>query len=133
MSFKLTFVALPLLVILSWSSLADDRVDHYRGKPADTLEQAVVNFTEGNRELRELLAGEVTVGDLARIHELSYTLENALGKIDEEIKVLAILLEEVHLASETAKAESVRGNGRAYFEIADVLKLGDAKAEAGDR
>lgn len=124
MTLKRSLMILPFLAALSWSTQADDRLDHYQGKPADTLEQAVANFTEGNRELRQLLAGEVSNADLARVHELSYTLENALGKMNKEMKVLAVLLEQVHLASETAKAETVQGSGRAYFEIVDTLELG---------
>lgn len=124
MMFKRSLMILPFLAVMSWSAQADDKVEHYQGKPADTLEQAVANFAEGNRELRQLLEGEVSNADLARVHELSYTLENALGKMNKEMKVLAMLLEQVHLASETAKAETVQGSGRAYFEIADTLKLG---------
>ncbi len=124
MMFKRSLMMLPLLAAMSWSAQGDDRLDHYQGKPAETLEQAVANFAEGNRELRQLLEGEVSNADLARVHELSYTLENALGKMNQEMKVLAVLLEQVHLASETAKAETVQGSGRAYFEIVDTLELG---------
>lgn len=125
MTFKRTLMILPFLVTLYGPAQAEDRLDHYQGKPADTLEQAVANFAEGNRELRQLLEGEVSSADLARVHELSYTLENALGKMNKEMKVLAMLLEQVHLASETAKAETVQGSGRAYFEIVDTLELGE--------
>lgn len=125
MTFKRPFLMLPLLAALSWSVQAEDRLEHYQGKSAETLEQAVVNFVEGNRELRELLEGEVSSADLARVHELSYTLENALGKMNKEMKVLAMLLEQVHLASETAKTETVQGSGWAYFEIVETLQLGE--------
>ncbi|WP_211224476.1 DUF6746 family protein [Marinimicrobium agarilyticum] len=124
MTFTRSLMILPLLATLSLSVQADDRLDHYKGKPADTLEQALANFAEGNRELRQLLEGEVSNADLARVHQLSYTLENALGKMNKEMRVLAMLLEQVHLASETAKAETVQGSGRAYFEIVDTLELG---------
>ncbi|WP_347330386.1 DUF6746 family protein [Marinimicrobium locisalis] len=127
MTFKRPLMMLPLLAALACSVQAEDRLEHYQGKPADTLEQAVANFTEGNRELRKLLEGEVTSADLARVHELSYTLENALGKMNKEMKVLAVLLEQVHLASETAKTETVQGSGRAYFEIAETLQLGEGE------
>lgn len=124
MMFKRSLMMLPFLAAMSWSAQAEDRLDHYQGKPADTLEQAIANFAEGNRELRQLLEGKVSDADLARVHELSYTLENALGKMNKEMKVLAMLLEQVHLASETAKAETVQGSGRAYLEIVDTLELG---------
>lgn len=130
-----TLLALPLLALMALLALtaspvmADDRVDHYKGKSAETLAQAVANFTEGNRELRELLAGEVSNPDLARIHELSYTLENALGKINGDLEELAELLEEVHVASETVDTETVTSSGNAYFEIVDALQLGESTAK----
>lgn len=125
---KSTLRLLPLLAVLSWPALAEERVDHYQGKPAETLEQAIANFKAGNAQLKQLLEGEVTSADLAEIHQLSYTLENALGKMNKEMKVMAMLLEQVHLASETAKAQTVQGSGRAYLDIADTLEaLGKAE------
>jgi hypothetical protein len=37
---------------------------------------------------------------MVKIHELTYTLENALGKLSEDLAKAAVDLEEVHLASE---------------------------------
>lgn len=116
--------AIALLTLLAGGAHADDRIGHFSGKPADTLEQAVTNFTAGNQQLRQLLSGEVTYEDLAEIHKLSYTLENALGKLNEEMDVLTVLLEQVHLASETGKIQVVKGSSGAYFEIVDSLQLG---------
>ncbi len=126
MTFKRFSVLAFLLASLSCPVTAEDRTEHFAGKPADTLEQAVANFAEGNRQLRELLSGDVSQEDLAQIHQLSYTLENALGKMNEEMQALAVLLEQVHLGSETGKTQSVQGNARAYFNIVDTLELGDS-------
>ena len=104
------------------NSFAEERPDHFSGKPADTLVEALVNFNEGNAILRKLLTGEVSPEDLGEIHQLSYTLENALGKINEEYKTLAILLEQIHLGSETGKTVAVKGNAKAYFDIVDDLE-----------
>ncbi len=129
MTFNRIFMTLPLLAalslpVLSLTALADDRMDHFSGKPSNTLSQAVSNFTEGNQELRKLLQGDASYDDLAQIHRLSYTLENALGKLNEEMQTLAVILEQIHLASETGKKQAVKGNGAAYFEIVDTLELG---------
>ena len=111
--------------IYSLPALAEERIDHFAGKPSKTLAEAVTNFNEANQVLRKLLEGEVSYEDLAEIHKLSYTLENALGKLNEEMQALAILLEQIHLGSETGKKEAVKGNGKAYFNIVDTMVQAD--------
>ncbi len=113
---------LPLFSALSLPLVADDSVDHYAGKPSETLAEAVKNFTEGNARLRELLSGEVTNQDMADIHEVSYTLENAVAKLQRELNVLAVVLEDVHLASESFNQNTVSASGKAYMDIADTLE-----------
>jgi hypothetical protein len=101
------------------STWADERVDHFEGEPAETLEQAVANFSEYNALLAELVAqDELSDADLVRVHELTYTLENALGKINSELADLSVTLESVHLASEALDAGSVQSHGRKYLETA---------------
>nr|WP_205738404.1 DUF6746 family protein [Halomonas endophytica] len=59
--------------------------------------------------------------DLGTIHELTYTLENALETITEEVEAMAFTLEEVHQGSETGDIERVKSNGEAYLEAAQTL------------
>lgn len=96
-------------------ALADERVEHFSGKPAETLEQAVGNFSEYNRKLEELLDGELSPQEMGQVHELTYTLENALEKINADLAALADTLEEVHIASETQDVEGVRQHGEVYL------------------
>lgn len=110
--------------LLGTAANADDneRTDHFEGEAADSLAAAVTNFTQTNHQLAELLAqDELSDADLGTIHELSYTLENALAKIDEELDTMAVDLEEVHLGSETMEVERVRTHGSAYLEAAQTL------------
>jgi len=101
---------------------AEGRPDHYEGKPAETLEQAVANFSEYNTKLEAILAkNELSARDLNEIHQLTYTLENALEKINMEFSDLADVLEEVHVASETAGYDAVKERGQAYLETARQL------------
>ncbi|BAZ93694.1 hypothetical protein TspCOW1_13240 [Thiohalobacter sp. COW1] len=102
---------------VSVPAFADDRPGHYEGEPAETLEQAVANFSEYNRRLETILGqGELSSRDLHEIHQITYTLENALERLEEEVEELAEVLEEVHLASENADAETVQSKGRDYLE-----------------
>jgi hypothetical protein len=58
---------------------------------------------------------------LAQIHELTYTLENALEKIDREMQTLTKTLEALHVASETADFGGTRSQGEAYLATARKL------------
>lgn len=123
MSFRSIARALPLLALLPFCTLADDeRVEHFQGKPAETLEEAVAHLNEGNVQLRALLAGEITEQDMADIHELSYTLENAVGRLQRELKALGVVLEDVHLASEALDKDTVAASGRDYLELIEQLE-----------
>ncbi|MEM7053157.1 MAG: DUF6746 family protein [Pseudomonadota bacterium] len=116
-SFAISCLATALL--LAVSARADERPDHYEGEASETLQQAFANFAETNKRIAGILAQkEVTMADLAKIHELSYTLENALERIDDEYDELADQLEALHLASEGADIVYARGLGQAYLENA---------------
>ena len=56
----LTAALLATACLLTSSAQADERPDHYKGKAADTLQQAVANFSEYNQKLNTLLKAELT-------------------------------------------------------------------------
>src|SRR5210317_901812 len=102
---NLTTLAVTLLMSLSMLAHAEDRPTHYKSEPSETLEQAVQNFSEYNRKLEVLLNKEkLTAAEMATVHQLTYTLENALNKINAELDKLSETLEVVHKASETVDA-----------------------------
>lgn len=122
MKFTALFSASLLALWLVVPAFAEQRPDHYQGKAAETIEDAVANFREYNNRLAALVnKGALSDQDLSRIHEMTYTLENALEKIREELEDLADVLEEVHVASETADADRVKSRGRAYLETAGQI------------
>ena len=94
-------------LLFTLPAFADDEYDHYKGEPSKTLEQAVANFSEYNNRLEQVLAGDLT---------LTYTLENALGKLDHELEDIAERLEKVHKASEHAAPDTVKEQGAVYLE-----------------
>ncbi len=107
--------------LMSPAMAGTGNVSHYQTKAADSHEQAVANFKEYNGRLEALLAGELDGSDLAQVHELTYTLENALEKMRAEASEMAVALEEVHLASERADTDAVRKHGKAYLGAAKTL------------
>jgi len=96
---------------------------HFEAKSSETLAEAVANFSEYNQKLEAVLAGDLTDAKMHEVHELTYTLENALEKITEELAQLADTLEELHQASEKMDGEGVGTHGRAYLSVArEVIK-----------
>jgi hypothetical protein len=99
-----------------------DEVVHYAPKQSDTLAEAAANFAEYNGLMRQVLAGdELTVADMERVHELTYTLEIALAKINEHFSDLPETLETLHLASEAHDAAKLRGISDVYLETAETV------------
>lgn len=105
------------LTLLGGTAHAEKRVDHFKGKPSATLEQAVANFSSENERLKVLLSKkELTPQDLIAIHELTYTLEAALAKINAEMSALSTKLESLHQASERLEEKDARKHGDAYLK-----------------
>lgn len=119
----LSTLALSCILALAVPAQADDeRPEHFKGKPAETLEQALTNFSEYNGKLANILKkDELSPKDLYEVHQLTYTLENALEKIREEYEELAEALEEVHIASESNEPGTVKSRGREYLETSDRI------------
>jgi hypothetical protein len=113
-----------LLGVVTVVTAQTERVEHFKGLPAETLEQAVRNFSEYNAKLQVVLdKGDLDAQNLSTVHELTYTLETALAKINAELTTLATTLEEVHLASEAADLATLETKGRQYLSIAgEVVK-----------
>ena len=97
------------------------QVQHYKAEPAPNLEAAVKNLREYNQKLEEHLNQEMTVENMEKIHQLSYTLENALKRMDKDLNSIASVLEGMHLASEARNEEKVQGNAETYLENMSMI------------
>lgn len=112
-------VAAPLAV---GTATADERVEHYEAKPSETIEEAVKNFSEYNKRLVAILEKDkLTQSDMEQVHQLTYTLEVALAKINEEMSGIVPTLEEVHLSSEEYNEAKLRGVAEVYLEVAQTV------------
>ena len=109
-------------LLLTASTLADDRPAHAKGEASHTLPEALVNLAEYNNRLELLLnKKELSPQDMHDIHMLTYTLENALETIDDSVEKLEDTLEKVHLASERSDVKTVTTQGRVYLNDAREL------------
>ena len=101
---------------------AEEGVSHYEPEPSETLAQAVENFVTYNRKMAEVIARDpLSVDDMEAVHELTYTLEIALAKINEELGALPVVLEEVHLSSEGDNPARLKAVAEVYLEQAKLL------------
>lgn len=97
--------------------------EHFKGLPANTLEQAVSNLSVYNKKLEEILMGELTPTAMAEIHQLTYTLENALETLENSIESIEDTLEKVHKGSERADTATVKSASEQYLtETKKIIK-----------
>lgn len=109
------------LLALSSATFASE-VGHFKGEKSENLSQAVQQFSAQNKKLKAILQkGAVEPKEMADIHIMTYTLENALAKMKSELKTLEELLEDVHKASEHGDTQKVIKQGQKYLEKAQTL------------
>jgi hypothetical protein len=115
----LVATALTLGIAGQLAAEQDKRIPHHKAKPSETLEQAVDNFASYNSRLAAIMRKKtLDADDIVAIHEITYTLELALGKINEEFDELAETLEALHVATEKANFEDTRSYGDEYLKTA---------------
>ncbi len=103
-------------------SLADDRPGHFSGEKAETLEEALKNLHEYSDKLGAIVhADSFGTDQLHSVHEITYTLENALQTLEEELKRMAETLESVHIASEHGETNTVEEDSMIFLEKTRVL------------
>ncbi len=101
----------------TWALASEDRPEHFKGKVSETLDQALAHFSEHNQRLAKIMAKEsLSPEDIALVHELTYTLENALQKMKADFSALTNNLENVHLASETTDGAKVKARALQYLK-----------------
>lgn len=119
--YALTVSFLSLTLFVS-PAQAEKRIDHFKGKPSATLEEAVANFSAENERLKVLLSKkQLSAQDLTAVHELTYTLEVALAKINAEMTALSNSLENLHQASERLEERDARQHGDAYLKSVESI------------
>lgn len=121
-SIKFSAIAALSMLLSFGASAHDERPDHFSGKTVTTEAQARSYFSQYNQKLAALLASpELTPVQLLEIHEITYTLENALAKLPAESAKLADVLESLHLASEYANAADAKKQGEQYLQAVAAL------------
>ncbi|HMP74500.1 MAG TPA: hypothetical protein PKE55_14675 [Kiritimatiellia bacterium] len=118
--------ALTLVAALGITT-AHDRIDHFKGKPSETVAEAKENLSTYNQNLHQIITLEsIQPEQMVEIHQLTYTLEIAIAKLQETLQEVADTLEEVHLGSETFDEPRVRENAKVYLHLIEQLLKNEA-------
>lgn len=118
----LVLAASTAFLVFGSAAQATDRPSHFKGEAAPSWAAAQANLIEYNQKLANIMAKDtLSPQDLGEIHQLTYTLENALQRMEKDIEDLAETLEKVHVASETGKADLAKKEGDIYLKAAKVL------------
>ncbi|AWL10777.1 hypothetical protein HMF8227_00269 [Saliniradius amylolyticus] len=113
-----------LVLSASLGGHADEQPRHFSGEKVNDIGEALQVLQTYNKQLEGLLEGELSTADMAEIHKLTYSLENAMKMIQSSTKVAADHLERVHLGSEQLKQQQVRSNARVYLDFTTPLTQG---------
>lgn len=107
---------LPLTLLASCSVSAGEKYNHFPSLPAPDPETAICNLTKFNAKLAEITnKKQITPEDMVKVHELTYTLENAVAQLQSTLEVTAVELEKVHKASERMDQNVVKTSGDIYL------------------
>lgn len=110
-------LALPTLCFAS-----NQDVDHFQGEEPQSLAHAKMMVQHSHQQIEALLRKEkLTTEEIHELHELTYSLENAVAFIQEDMKGAADALETLHKASETYDPKKARDAAKLYLDAAKVL------------
>ncbi|MBT0585990.1 DUF6746 family protein [Alteromonas oceanisediminis] len=108
---------------LSNTVVADDEYQHFAAKPSEDLSSALCNLKDYNALLTDIVEtdADIPVEGMVKIHELTYTLENAIQQLQRDLATIAEDLESVHKASERIDQATVSEKSAAYLEATSLL------------
>ncbi|WP_417445439.1 DUF6746 family protein [Kangiella sp.] len=115
MSIRKAFTVIILVAATISVARATD-VRHFKGEKPETMAEAVAILEKYNAQLEGRIKYELTPYTMAEIHQMSYSLENALQFIEEHLDKTQENLEKVHIASETNDPETVQQKGKEYLQ-----------------
>jgi len=109
------------MLILNQQVFASEH-KHFKGEQAATLSEAMSLLSEKNKQLAQMVSKDtLALKEVGEIHQMTYSMENALKKIKSELKSIEALLEEVHQASEHNEPKKIIDHSKQYLDKAKHL------------
>ena len=106
------------------ATATSEKYAHFPAVESTDIASAFCNIQTYNAKLNALLAKEsLSAEDMVKIHELTYTLENALNLLKATLETTSVKLEEVHKASERLDKKVINESGEVYLNnTAEIIK-----------
>lgn len=109
-------------VLLSQTAYCEEKYSHFPAIESTDLQTAICNIQTYNQKLNAILRKpELTAQDMVKVHELTYTLENAVNFLKASLEQTSVDLEKVHKASEVLDASIIKNAGKAYMDSTGLL------------
>lgn len=119
---KLLLSAVSISFLVAPTLSADEDYDHFPALQAPDTSVAICNLNNFNAKLQAILnKPQIGVEDMVKVHELTYTLENAVQRLQQDLVVIADDLERAHKASESLQQDMLRTSSNAYLSALELL------------
>lgn len=116
------YLLFALFGMFATTAYSDEDYDHFASLEAPNTSVAVCNLNSFNKKLQAIVEkSELSAEDMVKVHELTYTLENAVQRLQQDLVDIAVDLEKTHKASEALKQDEVKMAGSAYLDELNLL------------
>ncbi|QBY05216.1 hypothetical protein E2K93_12865 [Thalassotalea sp. HSM 43] len=110
------------VLFASLNTMAEEKYQHFASLDAPNTEVALCNLQQFNAKLAALTSKQqLTAEDMVKVHELTYTLENAVIRLQKDLDNIAVELEKVHLASESLDQKTIQASGDKYLNATNLI------------
>ncbi|WP_321275750.1 DUF6746 family protein [Thiomicrorhabdus indica] len=117
---KKSFLMTALMAMTTTAMASEDK--HFDAQMPTSFMQAQQQLVEGKAELAKIVAdGEVSMAEMGKVHQLTYSLENALEFMEEEMEQIQETLERVHKGSEHGTNQQVLQDSQQFLKDSGVL------------
>lgn len=119
---KLLIATASLMFFTAVNVQADEKYSHFPSLKADNTSAALCNLSKYNEKLQAIVNKQkLTTEDMVKVHELTYTLENAVQRLQKDLDTIAVDLEKVHKASEHLDQSTIKGSGDKYLTATSLV------------
>lgn len=119
---KFLSASITALVLIQTAAFAGEEIRHYPSLEAPNTQVALCNLTKFNEKLQAITTKKnITPADMVKVHELTYTLENAVIRLQKDLDKIAVNLEKVHKGSEQLNQKVVKGSGKDYLAATKLI------------
>jgi len=119
---KIITTAIGSLLFVSSMVQSDERYTHFPSLESPDTSVALCNLVKFNKKLKVIAnKKDMTPEDMVKVHELTYTLENAVIRLQKDLETIAVDLEKVHKASERLDNKTIENSGAKYLEATELF------------